>query len=72
MLRHGSCLRAIGSSEGSCPPEFSTLKLGCSRWKIGALVAAELSLILVMSVGLTMGLTVGTVYWQADLLQRWL
>jgi putative ABC transport system permease protein len=47
-------------------------KLGCSRWKIGELVAAELSLILVMSLGLTIGLTVGTVYWRADLLQRWL
>jgi putative ABC transport system permease protein len=51
--------------------EMDTMfKLGCSRWKIGALVAAELGLILAMSVGLTIGLTVGTVYWQADLLQR--
>jgi putative ABC transport system permease protein len=52
-------------------PETDTMfKLGCSRWKIAELVAAELSLILAMSLGLTAGLTVGTVYWQADLLQR--
>jgi putative ABC transport system permease protein len=45
-------------------------KLGCSRRKIAELVAAELSLILGISLSLTAGLTVGTVYWQADMLQR--
>jgi hypothetical protein len=51
--------------------EMSTMfKLGCSRRKIAELVATELSLILGMSLSLTAGLTVGTVYWQADMLQR--
>ena len=51
--------------------EMDTMfKLGCSRQKIAELVAAELSLIMVMSLGLTTGLMVGTVYWQADMLQR--
>jgi putative ABC transport system permease protein len=51
--------------------EISTMfKLGCSRRKIAELVAAELSLILGMSLSLTIGLTVVTVYWQADMLQR--
>jgi putative ABC transport system permease protein len=51
--------------------EMDTMfKLGCSRWKVAELVAAEFGLILVMSLGLTTGLTAGTVYWQTDLLQR--
>jgi putative ABC transport system permease protein len=51
--------------------EIDTMvKLGCSRRKIAELVAAELSLILVISLGLTTGLTVGTVYWQTAMLQR--
>jgi putative ABC transport system permease protein len=51
--------------------EMETMfKLGCSRWKIGELVAAELSLILVMSLGLTVGLTLATAYWQADMLRH--
>ena len=45
-------------------------KLGCSRRKVAELVAAELCLLIALSLGMTAGLMVGTVSWQADLLQR--
>lgn len=54
-------------------PEIDTMvQLGCSRWKIAELVIAELCLVLGVSLGLTAGLTVGTMSWQEELLRSFL
>jgi putative ABC transport system permease protein len=54
-------------------PEIETMfKLGCSRLKMAELVAAELGLIVMISLLLTVGFTRMTLYWQAAIIQQFL
>ena len=54
-------------------PEIETMyKLGCSRLKMAELVAAELGVIVGVSLFLTAGLTGLTLRWQASLMQQFL
>ena len=53
--------------------EIETMyKLGCSRFKVAELVAAELGLIVLVSLALTAGLTTATLHWQSAIIHQFL